>query len=76
MIGDFGNVISSPVRIQIYNYMYRKGLHRYSRSIGLMTLHSTPCILLLLHSTPHIYHAIFFAEVKNQDYITDTDMES
>jgi hypothetical protein len=26
MIGNVWNVISSPVRIQIYNYMYRKGL--------------------------------------------------
>jgi hypothetical protein len=24
----------------------------------------------------YIYHAIFFAEVKNQHYNTDTDMES
>ena len=33
-VGNFGNVISGPVRIQIYNYMYRKGLHSYSRSIA------------------------------------------
>ena len=43
MIGNFGNVISSPVRIQIYNYMYRKGLHssQLINRLRLMTLHST-----------------------------------
>jgi hypothetical protein len=54
MIGNFGNIISSPVRIQIYHYMYRKGLHSYSRSIGLMTLHSTPCIFCILVFTNKI----------------------
>ena len=30
-----------------------------------------------LFESHHIYNAIFFAEVKNQDYITiNTDMES
>jgi hypothetical protein len=39
MIMNFGNVISSPVRIHIYNYMYRKRLHSYSRSIWRFTAH-------------------------------------
>jgi hypothetical protein len=26
-------------------------------------------------TTPHIYHAIFFAEVMHEDYITDCDTE-
>jgi hypothetical protein len=44
MIENFGNVISTPVRIRIYNYMLERAC---SKSIKLMTLHNTPYIFCI-----------------------------